>query len=54
MVAGFDASSAHELAAAMKRLGKAGDLSKAIGLLSTVQLEVARVMTYLKMTDCEG
>jgi HPt (histidine-containing phosphotransfer) domain-containing protein len=54
MVAGFDANSAHGLAAEMESLGKAGDLSKTIGLLSTLQLEFARVMNYLKTADWRG
>ncbi len=54
MVAGFDANSAHGLAVEMEGLGKAGDLSKAIGLLSTLQLEFARVMNYLEVTDWRG
>ena len=54
MVAGFDASSAHGLAAEMEGLGKAGDLSKALGLLSSLQLEFARVMNYLKTADWRG
>jgi HPt (histidine-containing phosphotransfer) domain-containing protein len=54
MVAGFDAGSARELAAEMEGLGTAGDLSKALGLLSTLQLEFARVMNYLKVTDWRG
>ena len=54
MVAGFGANSAHGLADEMEGLGKAGDLSNAIGLLSTVQLEFARVMNYLKVTDWRG
>jgi HPt (histidine-containing phosphotransfer) domain-containing protein len=54
MVAGFDAGSAHRLAAEMENLGKVGDLSKAIGLLSTLQLEFSRVMNYLKTADWRG
>ena len=54
MVAGFDAGSAHRLAAEMESLGKAGDLSKALDLLSTLQLEFSRVMNYLKTTDWRG
>jgi two-component system, sensor histidine kinase and response regulator len=54
MVAGFNAGSAHGLAAEMEGLGKAGDLSKALGHLSTLQLEFARVMNYLKVTDWRG
>jgi hypothetical protein len=38
----------------MEDLGKAGDLSKALGLLSILQLEFARVMNYLKVTDWRG
>ncbi len=44
MVAGFDAGPAHGLAAEMEGLGKAGDLPKALGILSTLQLEFSRVM----------
>lgn len=54
MVTGFDANSAHGLAAEMEGLGKAGDLSNAIGLLSTLQLEFSRVINYLKATDWRG
>jgi len=54
MVAGFDAVSAHGLAAEMEGLGKTGDLSKALGFLSVLQLEFARVMNYLKVTDWRG
>jgi two-component system, sensor histidine kinase and response regulator len=54
MVAGFGANSAHGLAAEMEGLGKAGDFSNAIGILSTLQLEFARVMNYLKVTDWQG
>lgn len=54
MVAGFDAGSAHRLAAEMESLGKAGDLSKALDLLSTLQLEFSRVMNYLKTADWRG
>jgi two-component system, sensor histidine kinase and response regulator len=54
MVAGFDASSAHGLAAEMEGLGKAGDLSKALGLLSSLQLEFSRVINCLKVTDWRG
>jgi HPt (histidine-containing phosphotransfer) domain-containing protein len=54
MVAGFHASSAHGLAAEMEGLGKAGDLSKTLGLLSALQLEFSRVMNYLKVADWRG
>jgi two-component system sensor histidine kinase/response regulator len=54
MVAGFDARSAHGLAAEMEGLGKAGDLSKASGLLSPLLLEFSRVMNYLKVADGQG
>jgi HPt (histidine-containing phosphotransfer) domain-containing protein len=54
MVAGFDASSAHGLAAEMEGLGKADDLSKASGLLSSLLLEFSRVMNYLKVADWRG
>ena len=45
---------AQGLAAEMEGLGKAGDLSKALGLLSTLQLEFARVMNYLTGADWRG
>jgi HPt (histidine-containing phosphotransfer) domain-containing protein len=54
MIAGFDAGSAHGLAAEMEGLGKAGDLSKALNLLSTLQLEFSRIMNYLKVADWRG
>ena len=54
MVACFSAKLAQGLAAEMESLGKAGDLSKALGLLSTLQLEFARVMKYLTVTDWRG
>ena len=54
MVAGFHASSAQGLAAEMEVLGKGGDLSKALGLHSTLLLEFSRVMNYLKVTDWQG
>ena len=54
MVGGFDASSAHGIAAEMEGLGKAGDLSKALGLLSTLLREFSRVMNYLKVADWRG
>jgi HPt (histidine-containing phosphotransfer) domain-containing protein len=54
MVAGFDARSAHGLAAQMEGLGKAGDLSTASGLLSTLLLEFSHVMNYLKGADWRG
>ena len=54
MVAGFDAGSAHRLAAEMESFGKAGDLSKALDLLSTLQFEFSRVMNYLKTADWRG
>jgi two-component system, sensor histidine kinase and response regulator len=54
MVAGFKASSAHALAAEMEVLGKGGDLSRALGLLSTLNLEFSRVMNYLKVVTGEG
>lgn len=54
MVACFGAKLAQGLAAEMEGLGKAGDLAKALGLLSTLQLEFARVMNFLKVTDWRG
>jgi len=54
MVAGFDASSAHGLAAEMEGLGKAGDVSKASDLLPPLLLKFARLMQHLKVTDCQG
>lgn len=53
MVAGFNASSAHGLAAEMEVLGKGGDLSRALGLLSTLLLEFARVINHLKVVTGE-
>jgi HPt (histidine-containing phosphotransfer) domain-containing protein len=54
MVAGFNARSAHGLANEMEVLGKGGDLSKTLGLLSTLLLEFSRVMNYLKVADRRG
>ena len=54
MVACFGAKLAQGLAAEMEGLGKAGDLSKALGLLSTLQLEFARVINYLTGADWRG
>ncbi len=54
MVAGFGAGPAHGLAQEMENLGKAGDLPKTSDLLPTLQLEFARVMNYLKVTDWRG
>jgi hypothetical protein len=51
MVAGFDVGLAHGFAAELENLGKAGDLSKSIGLLSTLQREFARVKNHLKTAD---
>jgi len=53
MVAGFKANSAHGIAAEMEVLGKGGDLSKAVGLLLTLNLEFSRVMNYLKVVTGE-
>jgi two-component system, sensor histidine kinase and response regulator len=53
MVAGFNAGTAHGLAAEMEVLGKGGDLSKALGLLSTLLLEFARVINHLKVVTGE-
>ena len=54
MVAGFDAGSAHGLAAEMEDLGKAGDLSKAPDLLSALLHEFTRVVNDLKAADLRG
>ncbi|HKO31892.1 MAG TPA: Hpt domain-containing protein, partial [Nitrospiraceae bacterium] len=54
MVACFHTRSAHGLANEMERLGQAGDMSKVLDLLPTLQLEFARVMHHLKVADWRG